>query len=191
MPLTPLFSVSGHRPYIPAEMPLSPWQQSLLLQTQNSPAGVHNISLCRCCHVSGKQPSFIWAFTKLLIQCPCHCSDSLIFLMFARKLFIDLIFRWLLWLKFVLFHQVHNFLNKNHDQFRPEVLELFAHSRLQVNESQRYSWKRSSHWFLMGQGAKKHILYVMNIIYSWDCFVTQTQQRCDKQQMWFASFKSH
>ncbi|XP_057215319.1 unconventional myosin-XV [Triplophysa rosa] len=29
-------------------------------------------------------------------------------------------------------YQVHNFLNKNHDQFRPEVLELFAHSRLQM-----------------------------------------------------------
>ncbi|XP_016122752.1 unconventional myosin-XVB-like [Sinocyclocheilus grahami] len=28
--------------------------------------------------------------------------------------------------------QVHNFLNKNHDQFRPEVLELFARSRLQI-----------------------------------------------------------
>ncbi|KAL6475503.1 hypothetical protein MHYP_G00165430 [Metynnis hypsauchen] len=28
--------------------------------------------------------------------------------------------------------QVHNFLNKNHDQFRPEVLELFARSRLQM-----------------------------------------------------------
>ncbi|KAG1955060.1 myosin XVB [Pimephales promelas] len=29
-------------------------------------------------------------------------------------------------------YQVHNFLNKNHDQFRPEVLELFARSRLQM-----------------------------------------------------------
>ncbi|XP_069050572.1 unconventional myosin-XVB isoform X2 [Lepisosteus oculatus] len=29
-------------------------------------------------------------------------------------------------------YQVHNFLNKNHDQFRPEVLELFARSRLKM-----------------------------------------------------------
>ncbi|CAM4711113.1 unnamed protein product [Leuciscus chuanchicus] len=29
-------------------------------------------------------------------------------------------------------YQVHNFLNKNHDQFRPEVLELFARSRSQM-----------------------------------------------------------
>ncbi|KAK2866563.1 hypothetical protein Q7C36_002619 [Tachysurus vachellii] len=29
-------------------------------------------------------------------------------------------------------YQVHNFLNKNHDQFRAEVLELFARSRLQL-----------------------------------------------------------
>ncbi|XP_062860004.1 unconventional myosin-XVB [Trichomycterus rosablanca] len=29
-------------------------------------------------------------------------------------------------------YQVHNFLNKNHDQFRPDVLELFACSRLQM-----------------------------------------------------------
>ncbi|KAF4084927.1 hypothetical protein AMELA_G00111590 [Ameiurus melas] len=29
-------------------------------------------------------------------------------------------------------YQVHNFLNKNHDQFRAEVLELFARSRLQM-----------------------------------------------------------
>ncbi|KAJ8363625.1 hypothetical protein SKAU_G00124560 [Synaphobranchus kaupii] len=31
--------------------------------------------------------------------------------------------------------QVHNFLNKNHDQFRPEVLELFARSRLKMVSS--------------------------------------------------------
>ncbi|CAF89840.1 unnamed protein product, partial [Tetraodon nigroviridis] len=30
-------------------------------------------------------------------------------------------------------YQVHNFLNKNHDQFRTEVVELFARSRLKVN----------------------------------------------------------
>ncbi|KAM6899108.1 unconventional myosin-XVB [Lycodopsis pacificus] len=29
-------------------------------------------------------------------------------------------------------YQVHNFLNKNHDQFRPEVVELFARSRLKM-----------------------------------------------------------
>ncbi|KAI2658343.1 Unconventional myosin-XV [Labeo rohita] len=36
---------------------------------------------------------------------------------------------------FTIYHYagaVHNFLNKNHDQFRPEVLELFARSRLQM-----------------------------------------------------------
>ncbi|KAJ8399769.1 hypothetical protein AAFF_G00408740 [Aldrovandia affinis] len=32
-------------------------------------------------------------------------------------------------------YQVHNFLNKNHDQFRPEVLELFARSRLKTVSS--------------------------------------------------------
>ncbi|XP_035260130.1 unconventional myosin-XV [Anguilla anguilla] len=32
-------------------------------------------------------------------------------------------------------YQVHNFLNKNHDQFRPEVLELFARSRLKMVSS--------------------------------------------------------
>ncbi|XP_072568888.1 unconventional myosin-XVB [Paramormyrops kingsleyae] len=32
-------------------------------------------------------------------------------------------------------YQVHNFLNKNHDHFRPEVLELFARSRLKMVSS--------------------------------------------------------
>ncbi|KAG7491703.1 hypothetical protein MATL_G00006900 [Megalops atlanticus] len=32
-------------------------------------------------------------------------------------------------------YQVHNFLNKNHDQIRPEVLELFARSRLKMVSS--------------------------------------------------------
>lgn len=31
-----------------------------------------------------------------------------------------------------MFFQVHNFLNKNHDQFRTEVVELFVSSRLKV-----------------------------------------------------------
>lgn len=36
------------------------------------------------------------------------------------------------------FSQVHNFLNKNHDQFRTEVVELFARSRLKVNQVRTY-----------------------------------------------------
>lgn len=39
--------------------------------------------------------------------------------------------------KYSLF-QVHNFLNKNHDQFRTEVVELFARSRLKVSQPDPY-----------------------------------------------------
>lgn len=39
-----------------------------------------------------------------------------------------------------LFLQVHNFLNKNHDQFRTEVVELFARSRLKVNRLTRHTY---------------------------------------------------
>lgn len=107
------FFVPGYRPHIFAEMSLSPWQQSLLHQAQNSSASVHNISLCRSCHVPGKPDLSIH---KILYSC------HVIVLTFYLRIAI-----------FVFPHQVHNFLNKNHDQFRPEVLELFARSRLQVN----------------------------------------------------------
>lgn len=111
--LTLFFFVPGYRPHILAEMSLSPWQQSLLHQAQNSSASVHNISLCRSCHVPGKPDLSIH---KILYSC------HVIVLTFYQRIAI-----------FVFPHQVHNFLNKNHDQFRPEVLELFARSRLQVN----------------------------------------------------------
>lgn len=34
--------------------------------------------------------------------------------------------------------QVHKFLNKNRDQLRPEVLEIFSQSRLKVQEENLY-----------------------------------------------------
>lgn len=42
-------------------------------------------------------------------------------------------------MKSVVFSQVHNFLNKNHDQFRTEVVELFARSRLKVTHLHKTS----------------------------------------------------
>lgn len=46
-------SSSGHRPYLPPEVPLPPWEQSLLCQAQKPTASLHCLSLCRGCHLSG------------------------------------------------------------------------------------------------------------------------------------------
>lgn len=102
-----VFFPSGHRPYLPPEVPLSPWEQSLLCQAQEPTASLHCLSLCWSCHLSG-----IWHSTLL-------CAA-------AAAAFVFLPLK-------ILFSQVHNFLNKNHDQFRTEVVELFARSRLKVN----------------------------------------------------------
>ncbi|XP_029682418.1 unconventional myosin-XV [Takifugu rubripes] len=57
-------------------------------------------------------------------------------------------------------YQVHNFLNKNHDQFRTEVVELFARSRLKmVSElfqkvQDRYVQQRELGW--RGKGHRQH-----------------------------------
>ncbi len=105
------------------------------------------------------------------------CSDGL-----PKNLFISMA-KILFWqtfsLKWLIFpYQVHNFLNKNHDQFRPEVLELFARSRLQVNSSHVHG---SSLHTVLGdlwrvEIAKKHN-NVSTIIYSRDCLHTQTKQK--------------
>ncbi len=105
------------------------------------------------------------------------CSDGL-----PKNLMISMA-KILFWqtfsLKWLIFpYQVHNFLNKNHDQFRPEVLELFARSRLQVNSSHVHG--SSLHTVLSDlwrvEIAKKHN-NVSTIIYSRDCLHTQTKQK--------------
>lgn len=150
------FFVQGYRPHVLAEMSLSPWQLSLLHQAQNSSPSVHNISLCRCCHVPGKPDLSVHKM---------FYSWKMIVLTVYPRIF------WFPWLKWLIFpYQVHNFLNKNHDQFRPEVLELFARSRLQVNSSHVHG--SSLHTVLSDlwcvKIAKKHN-NVSTIIYSRDC----------------------
>lgn len=97
------FFSSGHWSYLPPEVPLPPWEQPLLCQAQEPTASLYRLSLCWSCHVSGIQQ----AGTDGLQHTHTGYKMCMVF-------------------------QVHNFLNKNHDQFRTEVVELFARSHLKV-----------------------------------------------------------
>uniref|UniRef100_A0A8C1KMU6 Myosin XVB n=1 Tax=Cyprinus carpio TaxID=7962 RepID=A0A8C1KMU6_CYPCA len=67
-------------------------------------------------------------------------------------------------------YQVHNFLNKNHDQFRPEVLELFARSRLQVNSSKLVSKRK---WWIGGPQFGVFVWFQLPGIFDVDYITTQ------------------
>lgn len=94
-----------------------------------SPQATDHTFLQKCHYHHGNSPYYAKPKNPLPVFTIYHYAGAVTYQVSSRL--EQIVFIHTLDVKCVVF-QVHNFLNKNHDQFRTEVVELFARSRLKV-----------------------------------------------------------